>query len=79
MIAVISPILLLVEWAMPAAIGTSATTVPTLVPMESEIKQAAIKSPGRSIFVGRIFMVRFTVASIAPMLLAEAAKAPART
>ena len=31
--------------AMPAAIGTRATMVPTLVPMDMEMKQAAINSP----------------------------------
>lgn len=32
--------------AMPAATGTSATMVPTEVPMESEMKQAARKMVG---------------------------------
>ena len=31
--------------AIPAAIGTSATIVPTLVPMDMEIKHEARKSP----------------------------------
>ena len=34
-----------VSWAMPAAMGTRATMVPTLVPMAMEMKQAARKSP----------------------------------
>ena len=34
--------------AMPAATGTSATMVPTEVPMESEMKQAARKMPASS-------------------------------
>ena len=39
--AVIMPTLASIEWASPAAIGTRATTVPTLVPIDTEIKQAA--------------------------------------
>ena len=31
--------------AMPAAIGTRATMVPTLVPMDMDMKQAARNSP----------------------------------
>ena len=34
------PTLASIEWASPAAIGTRATTVPTLVPMDTGIKQA---------------------------------------
>ena len=68
-----------VWWAMPAAMGTRATTVPTLVPMESEMKQAATKSPGRMRLAGSTWRASPTVASMAPMLLAEAAKAPAST
>ena len=33
------------SWAIPAATGTRATMVPTLVPMAIEMKQAARKSP----------------------------------
>ena len=53
MVAVIRGILLPVEDAMPAAIGTKATTVPTLVPIEIEMKQAARNSPGIIISVGK--------------------------
>ena len=59
--------------------GTSATTVPTLVPMESEMKQEAMKSPGSRKEEGRKLRMVLTVASIAPMLLAPWAKAPAST
>src|SRR5574344_2479208 len=51
-IAVIRGIFAPVEWARHAAMGVSATIVPTLVPIESEIKQAAINSPARSILPG---------------------------
>ena len=63
--------------AKPAAIGISATIVPTEVPMHSEVIQAARKSPVRANFAGRICKVRSTIAPAAPMLLAVAAKAPA--
>ena len=79
MIAVIIPIFTSIEWASPAAIGTSATTVPTLVPMDTEIKQAARNSPGRIMLAGRMLSARLTVASTAPIALAEAAKEPANT
>ena len=65
--------------AMPAAIGTRATMVPTLVPMAMEMKQAARKRPARISFPGRIIKVRLTVASMLPMALAVLAKAPAST
>ena len=64
--------------ANPMATGVRATIVPTLVPMESEMKHAAIKIPASSRLSGRILRVRFTVASIAPICLALWAKAPAR-
>lgn len=38
---------------MPAATGTSATMVPTEVPMESEMKQAARKMPASSRLSGK--------------------------
>ena len=65
--------------AIPAAIGTKATIVPTLVPIDIEMKQEAMNSPAKSSFPGNILSARFTVASIAPISLAVAAKAPART
>lgn len=68
-----------VWWAMPAAMGTKATTVPTLVPMDMEMKQAATNSPAKIMLGGSTLSVRFTVASMAPISLAEAAKAPAKT
>ena len=63
---------------IPEAMGRRATMVPTLVPMDIEMKQAARKSPARISFPGRIIKVRFTVASTLPMALAVEAKAPAR-
>ena len=42
-------ILAWVDRAMPAAIGVSATMVPTLVPMLMDMKQAATNSPASSI------------------------------
>ena len=65
--------------AMPVAMGTNATIVPTEVPMDIEMKQAARNSPARMSFPGSIMRVRFTVASIEPMALAVDANAPART
>ena len=52
--------------------------VPTEVPMESEMKQAARKMPASSRWSGRRRSVRFTVASMAPISLALWANAPAR-
>ena len=63
----------------PAAIGTRATTVPTLVPIDTEIEQAARKSPGRIMLAGRMLSARLTVASTAPIALADAANEPAST
>ena len=51
--------------------------VPTEVPTEIEIKQAARKIPAASRLPGRIDIARFTVASTAPIALAVWAKAPA--
>ena len=53
--------------------------VPTLVPIDSETKQAAMNSPASSICGGSRASVRFTVASTAPVTFAELAKAPAST
>ena len=64
--------------AMPVAMGTRATMVPTLVPTDIEMKQAVKKSPAKSIEPGITRRVRFTVASIAPISLAVCANAPAR-
>ena len=64
--------------ASPTATGVRATIVPTLVPMDREMKQAAINIPASSRLSGRICRVRLTVASIAPICLALCAKAPAR-
>ena len=64
--------------ATPAAIGVKATIVPTLVPIDSDIKQAAKKMPANSILPGRRVSDRLTVASIAPITFAEWAKAPAK-
>ena len=65
--------------AIPTATGVNATTVPTDVPIDSEIKHAAKNSPGNSMLAGNRRKVRLTVASIAPILLAAVAKAPAST
>ena len=46
--------------------------------MVSEIKHDARNSPGSSMLSGIMRRVKFTVASIAPMLLAAPANAPAR-
>ena len=51
--------------------------VPTLVPIDMEMKQAARKSPGSRNFPGRRVSVRLTVASTLPIALAVEAKAPA--
>ena len=64
--------------ASPTATEVRATIVPTLVPIDREIKQAAINIPASSRLSGRICNVRLTVASIAPICLALCAKAPAR-
>ena len=77
--AVIIGMLTPVDPASPAAIGTKATIVPTLVPMLNEMKQAARKSPAMIILPGSTIKVRFTVASTLPITLAELAKAPANT
>ena len=63
---------------MPAAMGVRATMVPTLVPTLSEMKHEAMNKPASSICGGRRRSDRFTVASMAPIDLAVAAKAPAR-
>ena len=65
--------------ASPTATGVSATIVPTLVPIDRDMKQAAMKIPASSRLSGRICRVRFTVASMAPICLALCANAPART
>ena len=64
--------------AIPAATGVRATIVPTEVPIDSEIKQAAMNIPASSKLSGRTAKARFTVASTAPTALAVWAKAPAR-
>ena len=62
-----------------AAIGTSATMVPTDVPIQSDTTHDARNSPASKMFPGKHLMVRSTVAVTAPMSLADAAKAPAST
>ena len=79
MLAVINATDISVLSARVAAIGTSATMVPTLVPMHRDTKHAEINSPAKRNWVGRISSVRFTVASTAPIALADEANAPART
>ena len=46
--------------ASPTATGVRATIVPTLVPMDREMKQAAINIPASSRLSGRICRVRLT-------------------
>ena len=64
--------------AIPTATGAKATIVPTDVPTEMEMKQAARNIPAANKLPGRMDMARFTVASTAPIALAVWAKAPAR-
>ena len=64
--------------ATPAAMGVSATMVPTLVPTLSDMKHAARNSPASSISPGNSVNARLTVASIDPITFAECAKAPAK-
>ncbi len=66
-------------FAKSTARGVRATTVPTDVPIDVEIKHAATKIPGIISSGGSQFMVMATVASIAPILSARLAKAPAKT
>ena len=79
MMAVSIGMLIPVDCATPAAMGVSATMVPTLVPTEIDTKHAARKSPAKIMFPGRIERVRLTVASILPITFAVFAKAPAST
>ena len=64
--------------AIPTATGVSATIVPTEVPMESEMKQAAINIPASKRLSGSTDKARLTVASTAPTAFAVWANAPAR-
>ena len=64
--------------AMPTAIGISATMVPTLVPIDSEITADAMNSPAKIVSDGTNPNVRVTMSSMLPISLAELAKAPAR-
>ena len=52
--------------------------MPTDVPIDYEMKQAATKSPGTIYSDGKILIVNLTVASIAPISFANDANAPAR-
>ena len=63
--------------AIPTAIGTNATIVPTEVPTEIAIKHAITNNPAIKRFLGKIEMPRFTVDSTAPISLATCTKAPA--
>jgi len=64
--------------ANPVATGANATIVPTLVPMDSDMKHAAKNIPPNNNLSGSICKVRFTAASMAPICLAPWAKAPAK-
>ena len=78
-IPVINGRLIPVFWAMPTAMGMRATMVPTLVPMERDMRQAARKMPGSNKVLGSELSVKPTMASMLPICLAELAKAPAKT
>ena len=65
--------------ASPEAMGTRATIVPTLVPIDRLMKHVAMNSPGSTILLGSSESMVFTVASTAPIAFAELAKAPAST
>ena len=69
--------LLPVVVASPAAIGTRATMHPTLVPIDMLTKHVARNIPGRIIFSGSMDSIMFTVASMLPIVFADAANAPA--
>lgn len=64
--------------AIPTATGIRATIVPTDVPIDRDMKHAAMNIPANNRLLGSICSVRFTVASMAPMLLADWANAPAK-
>ena len=70
--------LLPVVSASSTAKGVSATTVPTDVPMLSEMKHAAINMLGMMNCEGSTDMVKATVASMEPTPLAKAENAPAK-
>ena len=63
--------------AMPTAMGVSAAIVPQLVPMLREMKHEAMKMPGRMNCSGKYLSAKYTVASTAPMALADDANVPA--
>ena len=63
--------------AISAAIGTSTVIVPTLVPMDIEIRQAMMKSPGTARFPGMMSSMRFAVLDAPPAALARPLNAPA--
>lgn len=65
--------------AMPTATGVRATMVPTDVPMENDMKHAAMKMPARIRLPGMTSREMLTAASMAPMALADWAKMPAMT
>lgn len=77
--AVIMPALTCVACASPVATGARATMVPTDVPTEREMKQEAMNTLANSRLSGRSRSVSCTVASMAPISLADWAKAPAST
>ena len=61
---------------MPAPMGTSATMVPTLVPIAIEMKQEVTNRPESSQRGGTAPSISDTVASTAPIWRAVCAKAP---
>jgi len=63
---------------MLPAMGTRAAIVPTLVPVASEMKQAARNRLLKTKPGGTAVRARLIVASMAPMCFAVEAKAPAR-
>ena len=63
--------------ATEVAMGTSTVMVPTLVPMDMEIRQAMRKRPGMAKVPGIKFSSRWAVLSTPPAALAIPLKAPA--
>ena len=64
-------------WAKPIAIGATATTVPTDVPVDMAIKQEIIKIPTVIYWGGNTDIPRFTTESTPPICLDTVEKAPA--
>ncbi len=79
MMAVIMPTLASIEWASPGGYRNQSHNGSHTCSDGYGDKQAARKSPGRIILAGRMLSARLTVASTAPIALADAANEPAST